>query len=410
MEGDLFQATADYALGHCVSKDFKMSEGIALEFRRKFGQVDQLLQQNKQVMEISAIKCNERNILYMITKDSHQQKSTYETIFYALKNLREYCESNNINKVALPKVGSGYDKLNWEQIHTMLRYIFKNSEIKIMIYSGESYSDEEKHRIIEEFHLSPLGGHQGISRTIKRIKLHHTWKGLKKDVIEFIKKSIPLVNHTANSIAKAFVENFVCHHGIPESIVTDQGQDFLSKIFTACRKVLQIDKIKTTAYHPQSNSALERSHRTLAEYLRHFVDEKKQNWDQYLPYSMFVYNSSVHSTTGFQPYELVYDRQLEGKLHPLVISSAQLLEEMKIIKLNLPSNLDIPVKLDLSDMIKYLALTIDQEYYVNLDQNEFSMCYDTKHFKVCKNLVTQRVTTSDDCEINLITNANLASL
>jgi hypothetical protein len=41
---------------------------------------------------------------------------------------------------------------------------------------------------------------------------------------------------------------------------------------------------------------------------------------------------------------------IQGKLHPLVISSAQLLEEIKIIKLNLPSNLDIPVKLDLSDM------------------------------------------------------------
>ncbi|KAL4089366.1 hypothetical protein QTP88_024412 [Uroleucon formosanum] len=89
VEGDLFQATADYALGHCVSKDFKMSEGIALEFRRKFGQVDPLLQQNKQVMEIAAIKCNVRNILYIITKDSHQQKPTYETIFYALKNLRD---------------------------------------------------------------------------------------------------------------------------------------------------------------------------------------------------------------------------------------------------------------------------------------------------------------------------------
>jgi hypothetical protein len=350
VEGDLFQATEDYALGHCVSKDFKMSKGIALEFRRKFGQIDKLLLQNKQVTEIAAIKCDQRSILYIITMDSHHQKPTYETMFYAIKNLPKFCESNNLNKVALSKIGSGYDQLNWEQIRTMLRYIFKNSEIKIMVYSGDSYSEEEKHKIIEEFHLSPLGGHQGISRTIKRIKLHHTWKGLKKDVIEFIKKciscqinkssnhktqqlmvvtstankpfekifldiigpletstegntyiltmqddltkfssAVQLVDHTANSIAKAFVENFVCLHGIPESIVTDQGQDFLSKIFTACCKLLQIDKIKTTAYHPQSNGALERSHRTLAEYLIHFVNDKQQNWDQYLAYSMFVY-------------------------------------------------------------------------------------------------------------------------
>jgi len=55
---------------------------------------------------------------------------------------------------------------------------------------------------------------------------------------------------------------------------------------------------------------------------------------------------------------------IQGKLHrlhPLVISSAQLSEEMKTIKLNLPSNLDIPVKLDLSDMseiFKIIQITI----------------------------------------------------
>jgi len=44
--------------------------------------------------------------------------------------------------------------------------------------------------------------------------------------------AVPLPNHTANMIAKAFVEYFVCHHGIPKSIVIEQGHDFLSKIFT----------------------------------------------------------------------------------------------------------------------------------------------------------------------------------
>ncbi|VVC26736.1 Integrase, catalytic core,Macro domain,Retropepsins,Zinc finger, CCHC-type,Ribonuclease H- [Cinara cedri] len=372
VKGDLFQATADFALGHCVSKDFKMSKGIGLEFRRKFGQVDQLLEQNKQVTEIATIQCDDRNIIYIITKESYNQKPTYETIFYAIQNLRNFCKSNNINKVALPKIGSGHDQLNWEQARIMLRYIFKKSKIKIVVYSGESYSEEEKRKIIEEFQLSPLGGHQGVSRTIKRIKLHHTWKGLKKNVIEFIKKctscqmnkssnhttqqpmvvtstankpfekifldivgpletstegnsyiltmqddltklsaAVPLVNHTANSIVKAFVEHFVCQHGIPESIATDQGQDFLSKVFTACCKLLQIEKIKTTAYHPQSSGALERSHRTLAEYLRHFVKENNKDWDQYVSYAMFVYNSTVHTSTGFQPYELVYGYPVE---------------------------------------------------------------------------------------------------
>lgn len=205
--------------------------------------------------------------------------------------------------------------------------------------------------------------------------------------------------------------------------------------------------------------------------IRHYITSDRDNFnDENM--EKIIKNQILNLETIYNQYSLELMRinqilhfAIQGKLHPLVISSAQLLEEMKTIKLNLPSNLDIPVKLDLSDMpeifkimqttivrnndiimfintipivsstlynlyniipnpmlienniymlikprIKYLALTIDQEYYVNLDQNELSMCYDTKHFKICKNLVTQRVTTSDDCEINLITNVKLANI
>lgn len=85
----------------------------------------------------------------------------------------------------------------------------------------------------------------------------------------------------------------------------------MSKMFSNCCKLLKIQKIHTTAYHPQSNGALERSHRTLAEYLRHYVDDKKGNWDEYTAYAMFVYNSTPHTSTGFQPYELLFGFPVE---------------------------------------------------------------------------------------------------
>jgi len=61
------------------------------------------------------------------------------------------------------------------------------------------------------------------------------------------------------------VIKIVLEHGIPEKILTDQGTNFLSEIFKNTCKLLKIDKIQTTAYHSESNGALERSHRTLAE-------------------------------------------------------------------------------------------------------------------------------------------------
>ena len=122
---------------------------------------------------------------------------------------------------------------------------------------------------------------------------------------------IPLPNHQANTVAEAFVIHFVCIHGIPDTILTDQGTDFLSKTFTEVCKLLKINKINTSPFHPQTNGALERSHRTLVEYLRHYVDKKLNNWDQYLPYAFFVYNSTEHTATNYQPYALLYGKKLE---------------------------------------------------------------------------------------------------
>lgn len=370
--GDLFEAPKEYALGHCVSQDFQMNKGIALEFRRKFGQVEELSSQKKSVTEIASIISIETTIICLITKEHYWQKPTYENVFLTLINLKHFCVTKNITKLAMPKIACGIDGLSWAEVRTMIRYVFRNTQTQILIFTNDEYSQEEKLKIIEEFHNSPMGGHQGVSKTIKRIKLHHNWKGIKSDVKKFITSckscqqnkcsnrtikqpmvvtttaskpfekifldvvgpldtsrngnrfiltmqddltkfsfAVPLPNHTAETLAKAFIENLICLHGVPESIVTDQGPDFLSKVFTLCCKTLKIDKIKTTAYHPQSNGSLERSHRTLTEYLRHYVNERKQTWDEYLAYGMFVYNSSIHTTTGFQPYELMFGRKVE---------------------------------------------------------------------------------------------------
>jgi len=88
---------------------------------------------------------------------------------------------------------------------------------------------------------------------------------------------IPLPNHEANTIAEALVIHFVCTHGIPKTILTDQGTDFLCKIFTEVGRLLQINKIYSSAFHPETNCSLERSHQTSTEYLRHYVDKKLNN-------------------------------------------------------------------------------------------------------------------------------------
>lgn len=127
-----------------------------------------------------------------------------------------------------------------------------------------------------------------------------------QDNLTIYSAAYPLICHNANTIAKAFVEGFICEHGIPDSTLTDCGTEFMSKIFVSCCKLLQIDKIHTAPYHPQSNGALERSHQTLAAYLWHYIDKHHKDWDDYVVYAMFIYNTTVHTTTNHQPYELIY--------------------------------------------------------------------------------------------------------
>jgi hypothetical protein len=119
--------------------------------------------------------------------------------------------------------------------------------------------------------------------------------------------AIPIQHQDAETVTKIFVENVVLKFGIPQTILTDQGSNFLSELFANTCKLLKIKKIKTTAYHPQSNGALERTHSVLIEYLRCFILDQT-NWDKWISYATFVFNTP-HTPTGFTPHELMFGRK-----------------------------------------------------------------------------------------------------
>lgn len=112
---------------------------------------------------------------------------------------------------------------------------------------------------------------------------------------------MPSENHEANTIAYYFVTQFVCFHGLPKSLVTDCGTEFLSHVLTEICRLLKIKTLSTSPSHPQSNGSLERSHRTLREYIRSFVNKFQTNWDDYVPFATFAYNSSIYSSTEYKP-------------------------------------------------------------------------------------------------------------
>lgn len=198
------------------------------------------------------------------------------------------------------------------------------------VSDSEEIDEEMKGKILHENHDSILGGHRGMNKTYQAIRQHYSWPNMKKEIEEYVRKctkcqlnkalrakkkapmeitttashpfekcsldivgplvesesgnkyiltfqdelskfivAIPLPQQDAETVAKAFVLNIVLKFGAPAKILTDQGSNFLSNLFKNVCKLLRIRKMQTTAFHPESNGSLERSHRVLAEYLCH---------------------------------------------------------------------------------------------------------------------------------------------
>lgn len=121
-------------------------------------------------------------------------------------------------------------------------------------------------------------------------------------------KCIALRVITAISVSSAVIEHWVACYGPPDKILSDQGPQFMSSFFITVMKVLGVETIRTTAYHPQTNGQVERYNRTLATQLRHYVAENPKRWDELLPVLTLAYNSQPHRSTGISPFALIIPR------------------------------------------------------------------------------------------------------
>ena len=120
-----------------------------------------------------------------------------------------------------------------------------------------------------------------------------------------------------NITTKIFVSkltNLITNFGIPQEIQSDQGSNFTSDLFKAVLKELQITQTLSTAYHPQTQGALERCHQTLKSLLRKFCFEQDQEWDEALPYMLFAIRETPNESTGISPFEMLFGRKVRGPL------------------------------------------------------------------------------------------------
>ena len=89
-------------------------------------------------------------------------------------------------------------------------------------------------------------------------------------------------------------------------VQSDQGSNFMSSLFQEVMFQPGIKQVKSTAYHPQSQGAVERFHQTLKSMLRVYCLQENKEWDEGLPLLLFAVRESVQSSLGFSPFELAF--------------------------------------------------------------------------------------------------------
>jgi len=118
---------------------------------------------------------------------------------------------------------------------------------------------------------------------------------------------IPLPDMSTETVAEAFFNTWISRFGIPEKIITDQGKQFESQLFSAFNNTLGIHRARTTPYHPQTNGKIERFHRTLKQTIMAY---EKSDWVSILPIILLGLRCALKGEFNITPAEMVYGQTL----------------------------------------------------------------------------------------------------
>lgn len=237
-------------------------------------------------------------------------------------------------------------------------------------------------QVLRLAHENAFAGHLGINKTFRRVTKYFYWPGCKTSVTEYCKtcdvcqkvgkpnqkvpvaplhpvpvmgepferlildcvgplpktktgfqyvltimctatrfpEAIPLRTIKSPVVVKALLK-FCTTFGLPKEIQTDQGSNFTSKTFAQTLAALGVSHRMSSAYHPESQGALERYHQTLKNMIRAYCLDTGKEWDEGLPFLLFATREAVQESTGFSPADLVFGHTIRG---PLKLLSEQL--------------------------------------------------------------------------------------
>ena len=122
-------------------------------------------------------------------------------------------------------------------------------------------------------------------------------------------EAYPIHNQEAETVARKLVDEMSCRFSPPEQLHSDQGRQFESGLIKEICNILRIKKTRTSLYHTQCDGLVEQFNRTLLDMLATTTKNHPFDWEDQLRKVCMAYNTSVHSSTGFTPFYLMFGRQ-----------------------------------------------------------------------------------------------------
>jgi len=309
-----------------------------------------------------------------------------------LKQLRkEFNKLEEVDKEKIMESGELFfvkDDILFRRVQTQPRYV-SDSQIYKRFHVQVCVPKVLRRPFLYSLHGLEIAGHDGVERTRARLEAVYWWKTYKKDVKAWVSScfycqkrkpnkpsrqgltgsldttrpfqvvgfdivkltksesgneylltmidhfsryplAVAIPNRKIKTVVQALHSHLICVFGIPEALLSDQEKSFTSKVTEGLLRKLGIQKLNTSGYLPTGNSRCERFHRYLNASLTMFVNDKKSDWEDYIDSILFAYRTSMCTSTGFTPFELVFGRK--ATLPPDVVYTVdgkQIQEEYK---------------------------------------------------------------------------------
>jgi transposase InsO family protein len=265
---------------------------------------------------------------------------------------------------------------------------------------------EIKKIVLDEAHMSKFSIHPGSTKMYQDLKLNFWWSNMKVDIAKYVPEcdtchrmkashlksadvlkplSIPMWKwddismdfimglpltarkkdsiwvivdrltktdhfiavHTTYSLqqyAELYMDQIVRLHGIPKTIISDRGTQFVARFWEQLHECLGTKLIRSSSYHPQTDGQTERINQILEDMLQASILHFDKSWDRCLSLAEFSYNNSYQASLKMAPFDALYGRRCRTPLNwseagertlfgPDIVKDAE--EKVQVIRENL---------------------------------------------------------------------------